>query len=44
MLLGIPKLGNHIGVSHVVEKFKVSGSIARMVLRTLIKNGTIAQN
>ena len=41
MLTGIPKLGRHISVSGVVEKYKVIGSIARMVLRTLVNNGTL---
>jgi hypothetical protein len=41
MMTGIPKLGKHISVTHVVDKYKVIGSIARMVLRRLVKNGTL---
>ena len=41
MMTGIPKLGKHISVSGVVDKFKVSGSIARMLLSELHKNGTL---
>ena len=41
MLNGIPKLGKHISVTTVIEKYKVVGSIARALLRTLHKNGTL---
>ena len=44
MKTGIPKLGNFIAVAHVVEKYKVSGSIARMLLRELIKDGSLLRN
>jgi small subunit ribosomal protein S25e len=40
-LTGIPKLGKHISVSQVVEKFKVLGSIARIVLRQLEQSGAL---
>jgi hypothetical protein len=40
-LTGIPKLGKHISVSQVVEKFKVVGSIARILLRQLEQNGAL---
>lgn len=41
MLTGIPKLGKHISLTHVVDKYKVVASIARMLLRTLHKNGAL---
>lgn len=41
MLTGIPKLGKHISVTHIIDKFKVVGSIARMMLRILHKNGSL---
>ena len=41
MLTAVPKLGKHISVTTVVDKFKVVGSIARVVLRNLHKNGTL---
>ena len=41
IITGVPKIGKHISISGVVEKYKVSGSIARMVLKTLEQNGTI---
>ncbi len=44
MKTGIPKIGSHISVSNVVDKFKVSGSIARMMLRTLLKDGSLLAN
>ena len=43
MLKGIPTLGKFVAVTHVVEKYKVSGSIARVMLRACIKNGTLKQ-
>jgi small subunit ribosomal protein S25e len=33
LMTGIPKLGKHISVSAVIEKFKVLGSIARILLK-----------
>lgn len=41
MLTGIPKLGKHISVSSVIEKYKVVGSIARTLLKTLEEKGTL---
>lgn len=35
LMTGIPKLGKHISVSSVIEKYKVLGSIARIMLRRL---------
>lgn len=34
-MTGIPKLGKHISVSGVVEKYKVVGGIARTLLQRL---------
>ena len=36
-------MGKHISVTHVVDKYKVVGSIARMLLRILHKNGALKQ-
>ena len=41
MLTGIPKLGKHISVSAVIEKYKVVGSIARILLKTCEEKGTL---
>lgn len=41
MATGIPKLGKHISVTTVVEKYKVVGGIARALLRALNKNGSL---
>ena len=35
LMTAIPKLGKHISVSTVIEKFKVLGSIGRVLLRRL---------
>lgn len=35
LLTTIPKLGKHISVSAVIEKYKVLGSIARIMLKKL---------
>lgn len=35
IMTGIPKLGKHISVSGVVEKYKVIGGIARTLLQRL---------
>lgn len=35
LVTGIPKIGKHISVSQVVQKYKVGGSIARAVLKQL---------
>ena len=43
-MTGIPKIGNHVSVSSIVEKFKVTGSIARMLLRKCLAEGTLGQN
>ena len=37
----IPKLGRHISTTHLIEKFKVVGSIARILLRKCVANGSI---
>lgn len=41
ILTGIPKLGKHISTSAVIEKFKVVGSIARILLRKCVESGSI---
>lgn len=41
MLTGIPKLGRHIGISTIIDKYKVIGSVARMMIRKLIANGSL---
>lgn len=41
MIQGIPKIGKHVSVSQVIEKYKVVGSIARMVLKNLADNGAL---
>ena len=35
IMTAIPKLGKHISLSSVVEKYKVQGSIARILLKRL---------
>jgi small subunit ribosomal protein S25e len=37
----IPKQGKAITVATIIEKFKVGGSIARVLLRQLISNGSL---
>ncbi len=41
LITGIPKIGKHVSVSQVIEKYKVVGSIARMVLKQLADSGAI---
>ena len=41
ILTAIPKLGKHISLTLVVEKFKVVGSVARVMLRKAVNNGSI---
>jgi small subunit ribosomal protein S25e len=41
ILAAIPKLGKHISTSAVIEKFKIVGSIARILLRKAVENGSI---
>lgn len=41
MLTAIPKLGKHISTTHVVDKFKVVGSVARVMLRKCVANGSL---
>ena len=41
MLTAIPKLGKHISVTTIIDKFKVVGSIARMLMRICHKNGSL---
>lgn len=40
-MTAIPKLGKHISTSALIEKFKVVGSIARILLRKCVENGSI---
>lgn len=40
----IPKLGKHISVSGVIEKHKVQGSIARILLRKCEENGSLKRS
>lgn len=42
LITSIPKLGKHLSVSGIVEKYKVVGSIARQLLRKCQENGSIA--
>ena len=42
-MTAIPKIGKHISITHVVEKFKVVGSIARTLLNRLEAKGDIKQ-
>ena len=41
LITGIPKIGKHVSVSQVIEKFKVVGSIARLVLKQLSDSGAL---
>ena len=41
MIKGIPNLGKFISVASVIEKYKVIGSIARVMLRKCIDNGSL---
>jgi ribosomal protein S25 len=34
-MTGIPKIGKHISLTNVVDKFKVIGSVARILLKRL---------
>ena len=43
MIKGIPNLGKFISVAAVVEKYKVIASIARVMLRKCIENGSLRQ-
>ena len=40
-MTAIPKIGKHISVTHVVEKFKVVGSVARALLKRLVIKGDL---
>lgn len=42
MMTGIPKLGKYISVSAIIDKFKVTGSIARMMIQALVKSGGLS--
>jgi small subunit ribosomal protein S25e len=35
IMTGIPKIGKHISLTNVVDKFKVIGSVARILLKKL---------
>jgi small subunit ribosomal protein S25e len=41
IIADIPKQSKAITIATVIEKFKISGSIARVILRTLIQNGSL---
>lgn len=41
IITAIPKLGKHISTSALIEKFKIVGSIARILLRKCVENGSI---
>ena len=41
ILTSIPKLGKHISTTHLIEKFKIVGSVARVLLRKAVENGSI---
>lgn len=41
LLQGIPKIGKHVSVSQVIEKYKVVGSVARMLINNLKSSGTL---
>ena len=41
LLQGIPKIGKHISVPQVVDKYKIVGSIARALLRELVATGAL---
>jgi len=41
ILNSIPKLGKHISTSHLIDKFKIVGSVARIMLRRAVANGSI---
>lgn len=41
MINSIPKIGRYIGVSTIIEKYKVYGSVARMMLRKCVENGSL---
>jgi small subunit ribosomal protein S25e len=41
LITGIPKLGKHISTSTLIEKYKIVGSIARILLRRCVENGSI---
>jgi ribosomal protein S25 len=41
IITGIPKLGKHISISGVVDKYKVTGGIARILLNKLFESGTL---
>jgi hypothetical protein len=38
---GIPKIGKHVSVSQIIEKYKVVGSVARMLLNNLTSSGAV---
>ena len=41
ILTSIPKLGKHISTTHLIEKFKIVGSLARVFLKKAVANGSI---
>ena len=41
LLQGIPKIGKHISLPQVVDKYKIVGSIARILLRQLVDSGAL---
>lgn len=40
-ITGIPKIGKHISVSHLIDKFKIVGSVARALLKKCVENGSL---
>ena len=41
LLVDIPKAGKLLSVSTVVDKFKIGGSVARVLFRELLRTGAI---
>jgi small subunit ribosomal protein S25e len=41
IIADIPKQSKVITIATVIEKFKIGGSIARVILKTLIQNGSL---
>lgn len=41
MINSIPKINKHISVATIIEKYKVVGSVARVMLRKCLENGSL---
>jgi ribosomal protein S25 len=41
IIANIPKLGKHISTTHLIEKYKIVGSVARALLKKAVENGSI---